>query len=123
MRMGDFQKFDSLLNNFEFKLALYKGAKWPDRDRIFRLNAMINVKLLNALVTIDFSDDDYQSWVIRTRKIAARLEARSGYVISKNVTTWFIKKRGFSAFFSRPQTARPSPEQFNIPTINSDGDI
>jgi hypothetical protein len=32
MRMGDFQKFDSFLNDFKFKLALYKGAKWPDRN-------------------------------------------------------------------------------------------
>jgi hypothetical protein len=39
------------------------------------------------------------------------------------VTTWFIKKEGFSAFFSRPQTARPSLEQPNTPTTNSDGDI
>jgi hypothetical protein len=84
---------------------------------------MINVKLLNALVTVDFSDNDYQSWVIRIRKIAAKLEARSGYVISRNVMTWFIKKGGFSAFFSRPQTARSSPEQPNIPIIDSDGDI
>jgi hypothetical protein len=61
MRMGDFQKFDSLLNDFEFKLALYKGAKWPDRNRILRLNAMINAKLLDALITVDFPDDDYQS--------------------------------------------------------------
>jgi hypothetical protein len=59
MRMGDFQKFDSLLNNFEFKLALYGGAEWPDRNRILRLNAIINAKLLNALVTIDFPDNDY----------------------------------------------------------------
>jgi hypothetical protein len=102
MRMGDFQKFDSLLNDFEFKLALCKGIKWPDRDRIFRLNAIINAKLLNALITVNFPDNDYQSWIIRTRKIAARLEARSGYVISRNVTTWFIKKGGSSAFFSRP---------------------
>jgi hypothetical protein len=123
MRMGDFQKFDSLLNDFEFKLALCEGAKWPDRDRILRLNAMINAKLLDALITVDFPDNDYQSWVIRIRKIAARLEARSGYVISRNVTTWFIKKKEFSAFFSRPQTARPSPEQPNTPTIDSNGDI
>jgi hypothetical protein len=27
MRMGDFQKFDSFLNDFEFKLALCKGAE------------------------------------------------------------------------------------------------
>jgi hypothetical protein len=27
MRINDFQKFDSLLNDFEFKLALCKGAK------------------------------------------------------------------------------------------------
>jgi hypothetical protein len=39
------------------------------------------------------------------------------------VTTWFIKKGGSSAFFSRPQTARFSPEQPNILTTNSDGDI
>jgi hypothetical protein len=104
-------------------LALYKEAKWPDRNRILRLNAIINAKLLNALITVDFSNDDYQSWVIKTRKIAAKLEARSGYVTSRNVTTWFIKKEGFSAFFSRPQTARPSPEQPNTPTTNSDGDI
>jgi hypothetical protein len=61
MRISDSQKFDSLLNDFEFKLALYKGAKWPDRNRILRLNAIINAKLLNALVMIDFSDNDYQS--------------------------------------------------------------
>jgi hypothetical protein len=30
MRMDDFQKFDSLLNDFEFKLALCGGAEWPD---------------------------------------------------------------------------------------------
>jgi hypothetical protein len=99
MRMGDFQKFDNLLDDFEFKLALYEEAKWPDRNRILRLNAIINVKLLNALITIDLSDDDYQSWIIKIRKIAAKLEARSGYVTSKNVTTWFIKKKEFSAFF------------------------
>jgi hypothetical protein len=87
MRMGNSQKFDSLLNDFEFKLALCGGAKWPDRNRILRLNAIINAKLLNALVTVNFSDDDYQSWVIRIRKIAAKLEARSGYVTSRNVTT------------------------------------
>jgi hypothetical protein len=84
---------------------------------------MINAKLLDALVTIDFSDNDYQSWVIRTRKIAAKLEARPGYVISRNVITWFIKKGGFSAFFSRPQTARSSPEQPNTLTTDSNGDI
>jgi hypothetical protein len=84
---------------------------------------MINAKLSNALVTVDLSDNDYQSWVIRIRKIAARLEVRPGYVISRNVTTWFIKKEGSSAFFSRPQTARFSPEQPNTPTTNSDGDI
>jgi hypothetical protein len=123
MRMNDFQKFDSLLNDFEFKLALYKGAEWPDRNRILRLNAIINAKLLNALVMVDFSDNDYQSWVIKTRKIAAKLEARSGYVTSRNVTTWFIKKEGSNAFFSRPQTARSSPEQSNTPTTNSNGDI
>jgi hypothetical protein len=27
VRMGDFQKFDNLLDDFEFKLALYKEAK------------------------------------------------------------------------------------------------
>jgi hypothetical protein len=102
MRMGDSQKFDNLLNDFEFKLALYKGAKWPKRNRILRLNAIINAKLLNALITVDFPDNDYQSWVIRTRKIAAKLEARPGYVTSRNVTTWFIKKEGSNAFFSRP---------------------
>jgi hypothetical protein len=59
MRMDDFQKFDSLLNNFEFKLALYRGAKWPDRNRILRLNVIINAKLSNALVMIDFPDNDY----------------------------------------------------------------
>jgi hypothetical protein len=123
MRIDDFQKFDSLLNDFEFKLALYKEAEWPDRNRILRLNAIINAKLLNALITINFSDNNYQSWVIRTRKIAAKLEARSGYITSRNVTTWFIKKEGFNAFFSRPQTARPSPEQPNTLTTNSDGDI
>jgi hypothetical protein len=30
MRMDDFQKLDSLLNNFEFKLALCEKAKWFD---------------------------------------------------------------------------------------------
>jgi hypothetical protein len=84
---------------------------------------MINAKLLNALVTINLSDDDYQSWVIRIRKIAAKLEARSGYVTSRNVTTWFIKKEEFNAFFSRPQTARFSPEQPNTLTTDSNGDI
>jgi hypothetical protein len=39
------------------------------------------------------------------------------------VTTWFIKKEGSSAFFSRPQTAKFSLEQSNILTTNSDGDI
>jgi hypothetical protein len=87
MHINDFQKFDIFLNDFEFKLALYKGAKWPDRNPIFRLNAIINVKLLNALITIDFPNDDYQSWVIKTRKIAAQLEARPGYIISRNVAT------------------------------------
>jgi hypothetical protein len=87
MRINDFQKFDSLLNDFEFKLALCKRAKWPDRNRILRLNAIINAKLSNALITVDFSNNDYQSWVIRTREIAAKLKARSGYVISRNVTT------------------------------------
>jgi hypothetical protein len=61
MRMDDFQKFDSLLDDFEFKLALCEGAKWPDRNRFFRLNAIINAKLLNALITIDFSNNDYKS--------------------------------------------------------------
>jgi hypothetical protein len=103
MRMGDFQKFNSFLNDFEFKLALYKGAEWPDRDRILRLNALINAKLLNALITLDFSDNDYQSWIIRIRKIAAKLEARLGYVISRNVATWFIKKKGSNAFFRGPE--------------------
>jgi hypothetical protein len=39
------------------------------------------------------------------------------------VTTWFIKKEESNAFFSRPQTARSSPEQPNTPTTNSNGDI
>jgi hypothetical protein len=32
MRMGDFQKFDSLLNDFEFKLALCEKAEWPETE-------------------------------------------------------------------------------------------
>jgi hypothetical protein len=36
---------------------------------------------------------------------------------------WFIKKEGFSAFFSRPQTVKPSPEQFNTLTTDSNDDI
>jgi hypothetical protein len=123
MPMGDFQKFNSLLDNSKFKLALCKEAKWPNRNRIFRLNAIINAKLSNALITINFSDNDYQSWVIRIRKIAAKLEARSGYVINRNVATWFIKKGGSNAFFSRPQTARSSLKQPNTLTTNSDDDI
>jgi hypothetical protein len=123
MHMKNFQKFNSLLNDFKFKLALCKEAKWSDRNRILRLNAIINAKLLNALITMDFPDNDYQSWVIKTRKIAAKLEARSGYVISRNVATWFIKKEGSNAFFSRSQIARPSPEQPNTSTADSDGDI
>jgi hypothetical protein len=59
MRMHNSQKFDSFLNDFKFKLTLYKGAEWPNRDRIFRLNLIINVKLSDALVTMDFPDDDY----------------------------------------------------------------
>jgi hypothetical protein len=59
MRINDFQKFNSLLNNFEFKLALYGETKWPDQNRILRLNVMINAKLLDALVTVDFFDNDY----------------------------------------------------------------
>jgi hypothetical protein len=51
------------------------------------------------------------------------LEACSGYVISKNVATWFIKKGGSNAFFSRPQTARSSPEQPNTSITDSDDDI
>jgi hypothetical protein len=39
------------------------------------------------------------------------------------VAIWFIKKEGSSAFFSRPQIARSSPEQPNTLTTNSDGDI
>jgi hypothetical protein len=84
---------------------------------------MINVKLLNALITVNLPDNDYQLWVIRTRKIAAKLEARSGYVISRNVATWFIKKEGSSAFFSRPQIAKFSPEQPSTPTTDSNGNI
>jgi hypothetical protein len=61
MRMNDFQKFDSFLNDFEFKLTLYKGAEWPDQNRILRFNAINNAKLLNALITIDFPNNDYQS--------------------------------------------------------------
>jgi hypothetical protein len=59
MRMGDFQKFDSLLNDFKFKLPLCKKAEWPDRNRIFQLNAIINAKLSNTLIMIDFSDNGY----------------------------------------------------------------
>jgi hypothetical protein len=59
MRMGDFQKFDNLLDDFEFKLALCEGAEWPDRNRILRLNVIINAKLLNALVTVNLFNDDY----------------------------------------------------------------
>jgi hypothetical protein len=39
------------------------------------------------------------------------------------VTTWFIKKEEFNAFFSRPQTAKFSPEQPNTPTTDSNDDI
>jgi hypothetical protein len=59
---------------------------------------------------MDFPNDDYKSWVIRIRKIAAKLEARSGYVTSKNVATWFIKKEGFSAFFFEALNRQIQPE-------------
>jgi hypothetical protein len=72
---------------------------------------------------MNFSNNDYQSWVIITRKIAAKLEARSGYITSKNVATWFIKKEGSSVFFSRLQTAKSSPKQSNTSTRNSNGNI
>jgi hypothetical protein len=39
------------------------------------------------------------------------------------VSTWFIKKEEFNAFFSRPQTAKSSPEQPNTLTTDSNGDI
>ncbi|KAI1002901.1 hypothetical protein K3495_g5302 [Podosphaera aphanis] len=63
MRMSDSQGFELFLDDFELKLAQCGGLVWPDEDKIIRLDEAINSKLSNALINVDLSDNNYESWV------------------------------------------------------------
>ena len=63
IRMGSSQKFESFLQDFEYKLAQCRGLGWPDETKILMLRPAINLKLSNSLIPVELPESDYKAWV------------------------------------------------------------
>ena len=89
--MGSSQRFESFLQDFEYKLAQCKGLGWPDETKILMLGPAINLKLSNSLIPVDLPESDYEAWVKKVGRVAAKLEAHPGYNSDGNTRTWYMK--------------------------------
>ena len=77
--IGLSQKFESFLQDFEYKLAQCRGLGWPNETKILMLCPAINLKLLTSLIPVKLPELDYKAWVRKVRSIAAKLKAYPGY--------------------------------------------
>jgi hypothetical protein len=127
MRMGNAQKFDDFLQDFEFKLSQCGGLAWADRDKIIRLNTAINEKLSDKLISVELPDDGYARWVTKVRGVAGRLQNHSNYKKGTGSETWYIKARGSSAFPSSSAGGSSSKcaatSETAAPVTDADGDV
>jgi hypothetical protein len=91
IRMGSSQKFESFLQDFEYKLAQCKGLGWPDETKILMLRPAINLKLSTSLIPVELPEADYKAWVRKVGNVAAKLEAHPGYKSDSQTKTWYAK--------------------------------
>ena len=52
---------------------------------------IINLKLLNLLISVELPESDYKAWVRRVSGVAAKLEAHPGYNSDSHTKTWYAK--------------------------------
>jgi hypothetical protein len=91
IRMGSSQRFESFLQDFEYKLAQCKGLGWPDETKILMLRPAINLKLSTSLIPVELPESDYRAWVRKVGSVAAKLEAHPGYKSDRQTKTWYAK--------------------------------
>lgn len=129
IRMGSSQKFESFLQDFEYKLAQCKGLGWPDETKIMMLRPAINLKLSTSLIPVELPELNYKAWVKKVGGVAAKLEAHPGYNSDSHTETWYAKgapgvthptaDRGSSPAGDQKRTRSDDPSV----TVDGDGDI
>ena len=128
IRMGSSQKFESFLQDFEYKLAQCKGLRWPDETKILMLRPAINLKLSTSLIPVELPESDYKAWVRKVGGVAAKLEAHPGYKSDSHTKTWYAKGAPGVTYPTAKggSSSRDQQEaQGNDPpaTVDTDGDI
>jgi hypothetical protein len=123
MRMGDAQKFDDFLQDFEFKLSQCGGLEWADRDKIIRLNTAINAKLSDKLISVELPDDSYSKWVKRVRNVAGRLQNHPDYKNGSHTKTWYVKAGRSYVSPSSSGGRPPSKDDTATEAVDDDGDV
>ena len=89
--MGLSQRFESFLQDFEYKLAQCRGLGWPDKTKTLMLCPAINLKLSTSLIPVELPESDYKAWVRKVGGVAAKLEAHPGYNSDSHIKTWYAK--------------------------------
>jgi hypothetical protein len=121
IRMGDAQKFDGFLQDFEYKLSQGGGLGWPDDSKITYIYTAINPLLRDRLVTKDLPEDDYPEWIKQVRKVASKLQDLPEYKKGSGTKTWYLKS--YSGYSSGPSKKDSSRNQGGgTTTMDVDGD-
>ena len=128
IRMGSSQKFESFLQDFEYKLAQCRGLGWPDETKILMLRPAINLKLSTSLIPVELPESDYKAWVRRVSSVAAKLEAHPGYNSDSHTKTWYAKgapgaTHPLSKKGSSPKDQQQAQGSEPSTTVDAEGDI
>jgi hypothetical protein len=129
IRMGSSQKFESFLQDFEYKLAQCKGLGWPDETKIMMLRPAINLKLSTSLIPVELPESNYKAWVKKVSGVAAKLEAHPGYNSDSHTRTWYAKGAPGVTYATTDGGSFPAGDQKQTRsdepsvTVDADGDI
>lgn len=108
MRQGATQWFKDFLSDFEYKLTIAGGRKWPDSMRVALVRSGINLTLKTALSTKVLAVDNYVEWMRIVKVVAGQIEGLPSYrpkgSSPSQAKTWHLRQPGTAGY----NTASPN---------------
>jgi hypothetical protein len=124
IRQGATQWFKDFLSDFEYKLTIAGGRKWPDSMRVALVRSGINLTLKTALSTKVLAVNNYTEWMRIVKVVAGQIENLPSYRPKgsppSQAKTWHLRQPGTVGYSAAPPniggTSSPSPK------VDSQGD-
>ncbi|POS82392.1 hypothetical protein EPUL_005901 [Erysiphe pulchra] len=125
VRQGESQFFRHFLQEWELQLEFSGGCDWPDSFKIRQLKQSLSDKLYEKTDVLELPNDDYQEWIDKIAKVAAKMESRGSFVRKgESRLTQYVNRSGIQSndfqLTSNPTVAALKSSALNI---DSDGDV